>query len=73
LTPARGKRVAVSTLVLPRTAGPVVVKVAPGREVRLTNLNKPFWPALGITKGDLLQYYADVAPALLPICATGRW
>jgi bifunctional non-homologous end joining protein LigD len=37
-----------------------------GREVRLTNLDKPFWPELGITKGDLIQYYADVAPFLLP-------
>jgi bifunctional non-homologous end joining protein LigD len=37
-----------------------------GREVRLTNLRKPFWPERGITKGDLLQYYADVAPVLLP-------
>ena len=36
------------------------------REVKLTNLDKPFWPALGITKRDLLQYYADVAPVLLP-------
>ncbi|MSO45816.1 MAG: hypothetical protein EXQ59_03485 [Acidobacteria bacterium] len=36
------------------------------REVRLTNLRKLFWPELGITKGALLQYYADVAPALLP-------
>jgi bifunctional non-homologous end joining protein LigD len=36
------------------------------REVRLTNLGKPFWPELGITKGNLLQYYADVAEALLP-------
>jgi bifunctional non-homologous end joining protein LigD len=36
------------------------------KEVRLTNLRKPFWPALGLTKGDLLQYYADVAPVLLP-------
>jgi bifunctional non-homologous end joining protein LigD len=36
------------------------------REVRLTNLDKPFWPELGITKRDLLQYYADVAPVLLP-------
>src|SRR5438093_8050503 len=36
------------------------------KEVRLTNLRKVFWPALGLTKGDLLQYYADVADALLP-------
>ena len=36
------------------------------REVKLTNLDKPFWPELGITKGDLIQYYADVAPFLLP-------
>ena len=36
------------------------------REVRLTNLRKLFWPALGITKGALIQYYADVAPVLLP-------
>ena len=36
------------------------------RQVRLTNLDKPFWPADGITKGELLQYYADIAPALLP-------
>lgn len=37
-----------------------------GRIVKLTNLQKPFWPELGITKGDLLQYYADVSPYLLP-------
>ena len=36
------------------------------RTVQLTNLDKPFWPELGITKGDLIQYYADVAPVLLP-------
>ena len=36
------------------------------REVRLTNLRKVFWPELGLTKGDLLQYYADVADVLLP-------
>jgi bifunctional non-homologous end joining protein LigD len=40
--------------------------VADGKRVRLTNLRKPFWPELGITKGDLLRYYAAVAPALLP-------
>lgn len=37
-----------------------------GREVALTNLRKVFWRDLGITKGMLLQYYADVAPVLLP-------
>src|SRR3990170_8351077 len=47
------------------TSGNAKLK-AQGKEVRLTNLDKPFWPELGITKGDLIQYYADVAPLLLP-------
>jgi bifunctional non-homologous end joining protein LigD len=37
-----------------------------GKEVRLTNLRKSFWPERGITKGGLIQYYADVAGVLLP-------
>jgi len=37
-----------------------------GQPVRLTNLSKLFWPELNLTKRDLLQYYADVAPVLLP-------
>jgi bifunctional non-homologous end joining protein LigD len=36
------------------------------RRVGLTNLNKLFWPDSGLTKRDLLQYYARVAPYLLP-------
>src|SRR5947208_11163460 len=36
------------------------------RGVRLTNLNKLFWTSPKITKRDLLQYYADVSPVLLP-------
>lgn len=36
------------------------------RQVKLTNLNKLFWPELKITKRDMLQYYADVSPVLLP-------
>jgi bifunctional non-homologous end joining protein LigD len=39
------------------------------RTVHLSNLDKPYWPEEGITKGDLLRYYRNVAPALLPhIC-----
>ncbi len=36
------------------------------RRVALTNLDKIFWPDLGLTKRDLLQYYLDVADVLLP-------
>src|SRR6187399_2606611 len=39
---------------------------ADGKVVHLTNLRKIFWPDLGIAKRDLLQYYVDVAPVLLP-------
>jgi bifunctional non-homologous end joining protein LigD len=49
---------------IPR-AGSHTIKVQ-GKEVRLTNLDKLFWPERQITKGDLIQYYADVAPLLLP-------
>jgi len=37
-----------------------------GKHVRLTNLHKVYWPERGITKGQLLTYYALLAPALLP-------
>ena len=50
---------------IPHDAPQAEIKVE-GRVVKLTNLGKPFWPELGITKGDLLRYYADVAPVLLP-------
>jgi bifunctional non-homologous end joining protein LigD len=36
------------------------------RELRLSNLDKPFWPDEGITKGDLLRYYQAIAPTVLP-------
>src|SRR5678816_2145416 len=55
-----------STLVIPRDQDNVVLRVDGQKDVRLTNLRKVFWPALRLTKGDLLQYYADVAGVLLP-------
>ena len=36
-----------------------------GREVKVTNLEKPFFPKVGLTKGDLIRYYVDVADAVL--------
>jgi bifunctional non-homologous end joining protein LigD len=45
----------------------VTATVAVGsRRVGLTNLGKVFFPEPGFTKRDLLQYYADVSPLLLP-------
>jgi bifunctional non-homologous end joining protein LigD len=38
----------------------------PEGSLRLTNLRKAFWPQLGLTKRDLIQYYLDVSPVLLP-------
>ncbi len=36
------------------------------RELRFSNVDKPFWPELGISKGDLIAYYRDVAEVLVP-------
>ena len=52
-------------LVLPRNKTNLDLEIE-GRVVKLTNLGKLFWPELGITKRDLLQYYADVSEILLP-------
>ena len=50
---------------IPTDTNEIILKFG-AQEVRLTNLRKPFWKKLGITKRDLLQYYADVSPWLLP-------
>ena len=54
-----------TTTVIPDGVNDAELEVG-GRRVRLTNLPKLFWPEERITKRDLLQYYADIAPALLP-------
>jgi bifunctional non-homologous end joining protein LigD len=37
-----------------------------GRRIALSNLDKVLWPASGTTKRQLIRYYTDVAPVLLP-------
>ena len=44
-----------------------VIQLPDGQTVRVTNLSKLFWHKLKITKGDLLRYYVEVAPMLLPV------
>jgi bifunctional non-homologous end joining protein LigD len=46
---------------------PMTNEIRKGKRVlKLSNLDKPFWPDEGITKGDLLAYYRAVAPTLVP-------
>ena len=37
-----------------------------GKRLKLTNLNKVLYPAVGFTKGQVIDYYARIAPALIP-------
>jgi bifunctional non-homologous end joining protein LigD len=75
--PAKGRKAATP---LPVAKGPVVEALEaleargsgrlelPGGDVlELGNLKKVLWPALKITKGELLRYYATIAPVLLPV------
>ncbi len=68
--PSRGRR-RPFTLEFPRTLpaepdGDAWRLQIDGRELRLSNLDKVFWPTEGYTKGDLLAYYYNVAPLMLP-------
>jgi bifunctional non-homologous end joining protein LigD len=46
---------------------PLPHEIRKGRRLlKLSNLDKVFWPREGITKGDLLEYYRAVAAVLLP-------
>jgi len=58
-------RPAVSRVTIPADSNETELTVG-RKKLRLSNLDKVFWPELGITKRALLQYYADISPALLP-------
>ncbi len=45
---------------------PEVTAEVAGRRLKFTNLNKVFYPADGYTKRDVISYYHDVAPLLVP-------
>jgi bifunctional non-homologous end joining protein LigD len=50
-----------------RREEPITDTVRKGtRELKLSNLDKVFFPLEGITKGNLLEYYRAVAPVLVP-------
>src|SRR2546421_846955 len=61
----RRRPASINRLNIPADASDLDVTVN-GGSVKLTNLQKVFWPNLRLTKRDLLQYYADVSFWLLP-------
>ncbi len=49
-----------------RSRGPRQRTTIDGRQLALSNLDKVLYPAAAFTKGDVIDYYRAVAPALLP-------
>jgi bifunctional non-homologous end joining protein LigD len=45
------------------------ISLPDGSELAITNLSKIYWPGPKLTKGDLLRYYVEVAPLILPAVA----
>jgi len=53
------------TVDIPESVADVQLEID-GRTVKLTNLQKVFWPDSRLTKGDLLRYYLEVSDYLVP-------
>ncbi|MBW3666047.1 MAG: non-homologous end-joining DNA ligase [Actinobacteria bacterium] len=67
----RGRHLSEAPVAFPSPVG--VIKdgerfraVGTDRPISFSNIDKAFFPDAGYTKGDLIQYYASVAPVLLP-------
>jgi bifunctional non-homologous end joining protein LigD len=52
-------------LVVREEANAVVAEVG-GREVKLSNLGKVLYPEVGFAKRDVIEYFARIAPTVLP-------
>ena len=50
-------------------AGGGTLELPGGDRLDVSNLGKPFWPKLKLTKGDLFRHYVRVAPYILPVLA----
>lgn len=46
--------------------GPYTMVDVDGRRLRLTSLDKVMYPETGMTKGEMIAYYAEIAPTMLP-------
>ena len=63
---SRARRLRLPTPLPARRTGDAWRLIAGDRELRVSNLDKVYWPGDRLTKRDLLGYYWNVAPLLLP-------
>ena len=70
-TPNDERRASARAAVRPRgcAEGRRAARCPTATALKVTNLHKLFWPKLKLTKGDLMRYYARVAPFILPAVA----
>lgn len=54
-----------SSIVIPEEANEASITLN-GQELSLTNLQKPYWKKEGFTKGDMIRYYLEMAPFIMP-------
>jgi len=56
---------ASGSVLIPTDEKEAVIKIK-GHAIKLTNLNKTYWPVEKLTKRNLLNYYAEMAPYIMP-------
>ena len=64
--PAELRDSEAGTLAIVERKGSSARAEAGGRELKLSNLDKVLYPETGFAKGEVIDYYAAVAPVLLP-------
>jgi bifunctional non-homologous end joining protein LigD len=70
LNPEPGTRNLIEQLRFLEDARRDAVLTLPGdQHLKVGNLHKVFWPKLKLTKGDLMRYYVEAAPFILPAVA----
>ncbi|MCW3068077.1 MAG: ligD [Solirubrobacterales bacterium] len=55
-----------ASLALPEPPAKTAIVKVEGRELKLSNLDKVLYPKTGFAKRDLIEYYAAIAPVILP-------
>lgn len=69
VAPGKSPKPVVAQLQANETAAHLELRISPASSLDVTNLGKVYFPVSKITKGRLLEYYAEISPYLLPALA----